>query len=240
LHSLNVVASSVPGQPWTCEPSTLPNLQNVELRMIDVTHQCIVPASPGYQYVALSYVWASKSKEDRLVLNKQTYPRLVETGGLAAHKVDVPQTFRDAITLVNRLGLKYLWIDALCIQQDDPAVLEAQMSYMDQIYGCAILTLVCNTTSSDSGLPGVRPNIREVNQWQYMNTSHSPPQDVLHGPNQRYPLCQLEAGRYKRISYPRGSCLHSTPSFLQLPFSHICRAHNPRPPAAHSFLPWVH
>lgn len=131
MHSLNVVASSVPGQPWTCEPSTLPNLQNVELRMIDVTHQCIVPASPGYQYVALSYVWASKSKEDRLVLNKQTYPRLVETGGLAAHKVDVPQTFRDAITLVNRLGLKYLWIDALCIQQDDPAVLEAQMSSMD-------------------------------------------------------------------------------------------------------------
>ncbi|KAH6684613.1 hypothetical protein B0J14DRAFT_466264, partial [Halenospora varia] len=31
----------------------------------------------------------------------------------------LPQTFRDCVIITRQLGVRYLWIDALCILQDD-------------------------------------------------------------------------------------------------------------------------
>jgi hypothetical protein len=31
-----------------------------------------------------------------------------------------PQTLKDAVYVTRRLGIRYLWIDALCIIQDSP------------------------------------------------------------------------------------------------------------------------
>lgn len=33
--------------------------------------------------------------------------------------VELPKTFRDAIQIVNKLGVRYMWIVSLCILQDD-------------------------------------------------------------------------------------------------------------------------
>ncbi|KAF2786856.1 heterokaryon incompatibility, partial [Melanomma pulvis-pyrius CBS 109.77] len=33
---------------------------------------------------------------------------------------DLPKTFKDAMVITRKLGYNYIWIDSLCIIQDDP------------------------------------------------------------------------------------------------------------------------
>ena len=38
---------------------------------------------------------------------------------MASHKSEMPQTYKDTIYVVRLLGVRYIWIDSLCIFQDD-------------------------------------------------------------------------------------------------------------------------
>ncbi|KAK1835749.1 heterokaryon incompatibility protein-domain-containing protein [Podospora conica] len=53
----------------------------------------------------------------------------------------VPQTFRDAVFVTRRLGFRFLWIDSLCIVQNDKADWEEQAPLMWSIFSNATLTL---------------------------------------------------------------------------------------------------
>lgn len=44
----------------------------------------------------------------------------------------LPKTFQDAIKITQRLRIKYLWIDCLCIIQDDPNDWGKEASAMSQ------------------------------------------------------------------------------------------------------------
>ncbi|KAK5703679.1 hypothetical protein LTR17_021903 [Elasticomyces elasticus] len=54
----------------------------------------------------------------------------------------LPRTFRDAITATRRLGYRYLWIDSLCIIQDDDGDWQQQCAQMRHIYSNSVLTIV--------------------------------------------------------------------------------------------------
>jgi hypothetical protein len=58
------------------------------------------------------------------------------------------------------MGKKYLWIDQLCIIQDDPASKFSQILAMDRIYNMADVTIVA--LSSTPGLPGVSSRPRDT------------------------------------------------------------------------------
>ncbi|KAM7210039.1 Heterokaryon incompatibility protein (HET) domain containing protein, partial [Rhypophila decipiens] len=55
---------------------------------------------------------------------------------------ELPKTLRDVVLITRRLGIPYLWIDALCIIQDNTADWEAESDQMMHYYGDAYLTLV--------------------------------------------------------------------------------------------------
>ncbi|QLI70300.1 uncharacterized protein G6M90_00g080150 [Metarhizium brunneum] len=61
------------------------------------------------------------------------------------------------MALTNDVGHSYLWVDALCIEQDDdPQQKQQQLRIMDKIYQGAYDILVAWTaTSCTSPLPGV-------------------------------------------------------------------------------------
>jgi hypothetical protein len=65
---------------------------------------------------------------------------------------DLPQTIRDAVVITRRLGIRYLWVDALCILQgsDAPAKAdwERESSKMADIYGSAFLTIAAASARS--------------------------------------------------------------------------------------------
>ncbi|PMD60762.1 HET-domain-containing protein, partial [Hyaloscypha bicolor E] len=53
----------------------------------------------------------------------------------------LPKSFRDAVVITRKLGLRYLWIDTLCIVQDDPSDWESQASNMANIFRNSLMTI---------------------------------------------------------------------------------------------------
>ena len=67
----------------------------------------------GGDYLALSYCWGAGPHPHSLTTrNRQQYMTSLPIN-------DLPNTLANAINITRRLGLQFLWIDALCIVQDD-------------------------------------------------------------------------------------------------------------------------
>jgi hypothetical protein len=61
--------------------------------------------------------------------------------------VNIPATIKDAIRVAKSLGYQYLWIDALCIIQDDPQDWQREASRMAHVYGNADLVLTASSAT---------------------------------------------------------------------------------------------
>ena len=79
---------------------------------------------------------------------------------------NLPQTIEDSITFTRNLGIGYLWVDAVCIDQSPNSPdKEAQIKIMDLIYEGALATIVAlHGDSAKSGLPGVSDQCKRVPQ----------------------------------------------------------------------------
>ena len=88
------------------------------------------------KYVALSYCWG-RSSDQYILLTTSSINAL--TKGIDFKKL--PKTYQDAITTTITLELEYLWIDALCILQDQIVDWDTESQKMDQYYGNSIITL---------------------------------------------------------------------------------------------------
>ena len=64
---------------------------------------------------------------------------------------DLPATFRDAITVTNRLGMEYIWIDALCIIQLDAEDWGLHSVTMAKVYSYSAITLAAAASSDAHG-----------------------------------------------------------------------------------------
>ncbi len=132
-------------------------------RVIDVAENCIRKVKERRcRYVALSYVWGGVQQ---LLLQKANREELERANSLTKYERLIPQTIKDAITLTLQIGERYLWVDSLCIFQDEEVSNFTQLTSMGRIYGEAILT-VANAagTSADADIPGVRPGTRSLRQ----------------------------------------------------------------------------
>lgn len=133
------------------------------LRLIDVDENCVAVVELPCRYLCLSYVWGGVQQTS---LNAKTRRILEGKNGLQSSSVSLSKTITDAIEAARRLGMRYLWVDALCIQQDDAQDLAANIANMDAVYGNAALTIVASTNSDPTqGLPGVStvPRAKEAN-----------------------------------------------------------------------------
>jgi Heterokaryon incompatibility protein (HET) len=136
----------------SCQPETDTLVRNIQFRLVDISERCVVDGTNVDAYAALSYVWGPAR---RLLLTEENHSRMMTSGGLSNHHKDIPQTFRDAMDVAASLNIRYIWIDALCIRQDDNQDLTSHMPSMEIIYGSAFLTIVSNTHSVDTGIPGI-------------------------------------------------------------------------------------
>lgn len=139
----------------------------IRLFVVDVSQHCVTRLPDSSEYATLSYVWGQGGR-GQLEWRRTTWDRLHTPGGLdAASEGDIPTTIRDAMALCARLNIRYLWVDALCIPQDDP---DPQRQYMDEmasIYHHSLVTIIAASGSTSwAGLPGLRLGSRRIVQHE--------------------------------------------------------------------------
>src|SRR6202000_2965825 len=90
----------------------------------------------------------------------------------------LPQTFQDSIALCAEVGVRYLWIDSLCIVQDDVDDWAEESVKMGRIYEEAHFTIAAASASNSSeGLFAVRQPLPLVKVPDY--NSHGSGEDVF-------------------------------------------------------------
>ncbi|OAL55515.1 HET-domain-containing protein [Pyrenochaeta sp. DS3sAY3a] len=95
----------------------------------------------GY-YACLSHCWGA-GQPLRTTLNPDTltsYQEEIQWGQL-------PKTFQDAIFVTRKFSIPYLWIDSLCIVQDDIKDWETQSAQMAAIYENSVITFAGSASS---------------------------------------------------------------------------------------------
>ncbi|KAI0171542.1 heterokaryon incompatibility protein-domain-containing protein [Pestalotiopsis sp. NC0098] len=135
--------------------------------VIDTRESCIVAGDSVAQYAALSYVWTSPSNEsgpatstptptpDRLMLRSDNLEDFKRSGFLSADVVKtLPMVVRDALDLVQKSDVRYLWVDCLCIVQHTETTRD-RVDAMSEIYSGATFTIIAATT--EAGLSGPSP-----------------------------------------------------------------------------------
>ncbi|KAK4204559.1 heterokaryon incompatibility protein-domain-containing protein [Triangularia verruculosa] len=115
-------------------------------RLIDCKTRLVVETSSlgtvCPPFLALSYVWGGAMQSRHLDYSKPLG--------------DLPLSIEDGITVTQKLGFRYLWVDQYCIRQHDEGDKHFQIRLMAEIYGSAQATIVAAAGSDPTyGLPGV-------------------------------------------------------------------------------------
>ena len=63
------------------------------------------------------------------------------------------RTVHDAITVTRKLGIGYLWVDAICIIQDSDSDKANEIRLMGNIYENATVTIVAQSANAHMGFP---------------------------------------------------------------------------------------
>ncbi|GAP86300.2 putative related to tol protein [Rosellinia necatrix] len=93
-------------------------------------------------YAALSYCWG------RGVHLKTTRANLRDMMAGGLERARLPAVISDAVRIAAALGFRYLWVDSLCIVQDDARDWDAESQRMCAIYAGARLTLAAASAES--------------------------------------------------------------------------------------------
>ncbi|KAL8995571.1 MAG: hypothetical protein Q9169_004713 [Polycauliona sp. 2 TL-2023] len=94
------------------------------------------------EYACLSYCWGSGAQT--LQLTVANLAVLTENISLTM----LPRSIQDAIAVARHLGIRYLWVDALCIIQDSSEDKMQEIKQMEQIYNSATLTIAAANADS--------------------------------------------------------------------------------------------
>lgn len=129
-----------------CEAASPPRLPtrviNVQESTSPIVHLHIPEWSGEFnQYVTLSYCWGG---DQPVVALKHNLNDLRSGITVAA----LPQTLQDAVQTTRDLGYQYLWVDALCIIQDDNEDIAREIATMAGIYRNSTVTILAATSSS--------------------------------------------------------------------------------------------
>ncbi|KAH7237704.1 heterokaryon incompatibility protein-domain-containing protein [Fusarium redolens] len=95
-------------------------------------------------YVALSHCWdQDASKHFNTTIGN------LSSRTASINFEDMPKTFQDATIVTKRLGLRYIWIDSLCIIQGEDGDWTTEAPKMGQYYGDAFMTIAADCSQGD-------------------------------------------------------------------------------------------
>lgn len=123
------------GCPGDDEPRELPT-RVIAVNSNDPEYVRLVNTHRGRTavYACLSYSWGTGTQHCTTTRNIKSHLQRISISNL-------PRTIADAIKLCRALHIPYLWIDALCIIQDDKDDWSREAAAMAGIYGSSVLTI---------------------------------------------------------------------------------------------------
>jgi hypothetical protein len=112
-----------------------------------IVSTCSLP--PKTPYLTLSHRWGSPPS---ILLTKKTSFLLTED--ISPHLLNCSEAavFQHAIHVTRALGFRYIWIDALCIMQDDGPEKTVEIMHMDEIYFNSMLNISATEGRIHEGL----------------------------------------------------------------------------------------
>ncbi|KAK0720563.1 heterokaryon incompatibility protein-domain-containing protein [Lasiosphaeris hirsuta] len=135
----------------------------LDLRLADEYKLILVPTSRlqrSAAYACLSYCWGSD-----LDGVATTVKANVQAHQLGISLMTLPRTIRDAVMVAQKLAIRYLWVDALCIIQDDGDDWARESARMCDIYSNSKITIAAHrATSCKDGFLGEQ--IQGQPSWQ--------------------------------------------------------------------------
>ncbi|KAJ4112959.1 hypothetical protein NW760_004784 [Fusarium oxysporum] len=172
---------------------------NSGLRLTITKNNLTIPQLDSYQkrYAALSYCWGSNPATTQLTTTKETLGTRLSSIPMET----VPQTVADSIQVCRALGIRYLWVDALCIIQGDAEDWSKESFQMSKIYENSYLTLcIVEGDSCSSGFlkkDYTPPNLK-INFQSKLNSAISGHLTLrmLLPPSETVRRCTPEDGKY--------------------------------------------
>jgi hypothetical protein len=137
-----------------CTPQATSKLP---IRVIDVLSRqdpfLVEPNDEYGDYFALSYCWGEKRRPDMMLFGLTSKGRRgfsdpvpnMETHKTRIPLCSMPKTLSDAVIVTRLMGVKYLWIDALCIVQGDDEEWANEHDNLVGIYTNAKLVIAADT-----------------------------------------------------------------------------------------------
>ena len=135
------------------------------------------------RYICLSHCWGDSGNIEDIKTTSKRFRNYCQGIDLAT----LPKTFREAVLVTRILGIRYLWIDSLCILQDSDDDWTKESSEMGRIFEGAYLVLAAAHSKDSSGglLPKRGPPL--VN-WRPMENSTGALDPGIDHCERKYPL----------------------------------------------------
>ncbi|KAL7948003.1 heterokaryon incompatibility domain-containing protein [Trichoderma barbatum] len=142
-------------QPPHVHSGRLPTREEFQMLDIDVAPSArIIPTKSlplDIRYMTLSHRWGNSPS---IILTSMTAPTLLDTNiPLELLESSNARLFRHAMYVTRCLGVRYLWIDSMCIMQDNESEKAGEIALMGEIYYNSSLNI--SATDSTSGADGL-------------------------------------------------------------------------------------
>lgn len=125
-------------------PSRLVQIQLLDHRLhVRLVRGIDVHARETLAYSTLSYCWGSTTWNSLTRARYHTYMQEIPWQ-------DLPKTLQDAVITSYRLGIPYIWIDSLCILQDDETEKSREIGMMTKVYTHARFTIMARRGNNAS------------------------------------------------------------------------------------------
>lgn len=125
-------------------PSRLIDLGSIDSQSGSIKLVDTARVKPEGNYITLSHCWGGGT------------PVKLKSENLSDFFLEIrslPKTFEHAVEATRKLGVRYLWIDSLCIVQDDPSDWMREAALMHKVYRHAWCNLSATAArNSNAGL----------------------------------------------------------------------------------------
>ena len=126
----------------TWVPTRLLDLQTGDASLIRLIETKDTPIQGPY--VTLSHCWGPRSKENTFLTSQRVTETEYKTDGIKL--TDLSKNFQQAISVARFIGVRYIWIDSLCIIQGPGGDFDTEGHLMHKVYRNSY----CNLAAADS------------------------------------------------------------------------------------------